>query len=174
MMMKMIDEGGIPALIDNIRTADDDNPKGYYEFEPVKKTKTDASWPQDAPGKVVKMVYRLLYDLPNSHRYRVLFMRELDEVIKSQDVMLERLGKKTTSSPEDAAKVREIFESELKRFYDWEADQQHITMMDVNYNELLSDPQPWVKKINAFLDSNLNTEAMLGVVDPKLYRQRAQ
>ncbi|MCA9245046.1 MAG: hypothetical protein KDA32_13900, partial [Phycisphaerales bacterium] len=139
------------------------------------KTKEDASWLQDAPGKVVKMVYRLLYDLPNSHRYRVLFMRrELDEVIKSQDVMLERSGKKTTSSPEDAAKVRDIFETELKRFYDWVATAKHITMIDVNYNEMLTDPKPWVAKINELLDSNLDTDKMMGVVDPSLYRQRAQ
>ena len=64
MMMRMLDAGGLPALTDNIRTADEDNPRGYYEFEPVKKTKEDASWLERAPGKVVKMVYRLLYDLP--------------------------------------------------------------------------------------------------------------
>ena len=39
MMMRMLAEGGIEPLIDEIREADDDNPKGYYEFEPVKKTK---------------------------------------------------------------------------------------------------------------------------------------
>ena len=38
MMMKMLEAGGLPALTDNIRTADADNPKGYYEFERVKQT----------------------------------------------------------------------------------------------------------------------------------------
>ncbi|MHC4524870.1 MAG: poly-gamma-glutamate hydrolase family protein, partial [Planctomycetota bacterium] len=42
MMMKAIHAGGIEPMIDNIRKADEDNPKGYYEFEPVKKTKEDA------------------------------------------------------------------------------------------------------------------------------------
>jgi hypothetical protein len=38
MMMKMLEVGGLQTLIDNIREADLDNPKGYYEFERVKKT----------------------------------------------------------------------------------------------------------------------------------------
>jgi len=38
MMMRMREAGGIPALIDNIRKPDEDNPRGYYEYEPVKQT----------------------------------------------------------------------------------------------------------------------------------------
>ena len=63
MMMQMIDVGGIPALTDNIREADEDNPKGYYELEAVKRTRKDASWLKEAPGRVVKMVHVLLLDL---------------------------------------------------------------------------------------------------------------
>ena len=32
MMMKMLEAGGMQVLTDNIRTPDEDNPKGYYEF----------------------------------------------------------------------------------------------------------------------------------------------
>ncbi len=42
-----------------IRAADRDNPRGYYEFERVKKTKQDPSWLADARGKAVKMVSSL-------------------------------------------------------------------------------------------------------------------
>ena len=94
MMMKAIHSGGIEPIIDHIRKADEDNPKGYYEFEPVKKTKEDTSWLADAPGSVVKMVYRLLYDLPGNYDYRVVFMqRDLKEVLASQKKMLDRSGK---------------------------------------------------------------------------------
>ena len=41
MMMKMLEAGGLPPLTDNIREADDDNPKGYYEFERVKQIEHD-------------------------------------------------------------------------------------------------------------------------------------
>jgi len=44
MMMKILEAGGIPVLADHIRSADIDNPNGYYEFEPVKSTDEDASW----------------------------------------------------------------------------------------------------------------------------------
>ena len=62
MMMKMLEAGGIAPLCDGERTADSDNPNGYYEFEPVKKTREDSAWLQDAAGRAVKMVYSLLYD----------------------------------------------------------------------------------------------------------------
>ena len=37
LMMSMLESGGMELLIDGIRTPDDDNPKGYYEFDRVKK-----------------------------------------------------------------------------------------------------------------------------------------
>src|SRR5688572_24463755 len=43
MMMKMLEAGGLEAVTDNIRTADEDNPKGYYELEKVKEMKGDTS-----------------------------------------------------------------------------------------------------------------------------------
>ena len=83
MMMQMIHNGGIPALTDEVRVADEDNPKGYFEFEPVKKTKEDPSWVPQAVGKVVKMVHLLLLDLPLEQSYRVIFMRRsLDESVR--------------------------------------------------------------------------------------------
>src|SRR5690349_19374505 len=94
LMMQMLAGGGVEILTDAIRTADDDNPRGYLEFEPVKKTKQDSSWVPAARGKAVKMVSQLLYDLPPAERYRIIFMsRDLDEVLASQEKMLARLGR---------------------------------------------------------------------------------
>src|SRR5437660_7651564 len=96
LMMQMLENGGVPVVTDNIRTADTDNPKGYYEFEQVKKIKQDASWLPGTRGKVFKMVSQLLYDLPAGELYRIIFMdRDIDEVLASQEKMLERLGQKT-------------------------------------------------------------------------------
>src|SRR5713226_9097156 len=84
MMMRMLEAGGLPTITDNIRTADDDNPLGYYEFEPVKQLNKDASWLDTLSNKAVKIIYRLLYSLPRHHRYKVIFMRrKLEEVIAS-------------------------------------------------------------------------------------------
>ena len=49
MLMSMLDAGGIPPITDNIRTADEDNPKGYYEYERVKALdKGDTAWVANA------------------------------------------------------------------------------------------------------------------------------
>ena len=72
LMMQMLDNGGVPVVTDSIRSADTDNPKGYYEFEQVKKIKRDTSWLPAVRGKAVKMVSQLLYDLPPTEVYRIV------------------------------------------------------------------------------------------------------
>jgi hypothetical protein len=172
MMMRMLEAGGIPALIDHERTPDEDNPNGYYEFEAVKQTKADQSWLQDAPGKVVKMVYRLLYDLPAEPSYRVIFMRrKLEEVLASQRKMLERNGRATAAGQDD--QVAKLFLSELAKFDAWIAQQPNFQVLNVDYNQVLADPCRQVARINEFCGGQLNEEAMATVVDPQLYRNRA-
>ncbi|GMU81363.1 MAG: sulfotransferase family protein [Phycisphaerales bacterium] len=171
MMMRMISEGGIPPLIDNIRKADEDNPEGYYEFEPVKQTKKDASWLQQAPGKVVKMVYRLLYDLPAGYKYRVIFMRRrLEEVIKSQEVMLERKGK--TGGDMSDEKLIGLFRDEINRCLTWMRGNSAFAFVEVDYNEMIASPDPLVVRLNEFLGGSMDTAKMRAVVNPTLYRQR--
>jgi hypothetical protein len=173
MMMRMIDAGGIPALVDNIRKADEDNPRGYYEFEPVKKTKEDPSWLEHAGGKVVKMVYRLLYDLPKGREYRVIFMRrKLEEVVASQDVMLSRMGREGGALGKD--KLIALFQQQLADFDRWVRQQPNFKVLYVSYNDTLTAPRDTVAALNEFLGGRLDTAAMLKVVEPELYRQRAQ
>jgi len=171
MMMQMIDKGGIPALVDHIRQADEDNPKGYYEFEPVKQTRKDPSWLAQATGKVVKMVHMLLLDLPDTYTYRVVFMRRnLREVIASQNRMLERRGKPLGDLPED--KLIDMFQAQLDKVDRYLAEHPYFHVLHVNYNEVLQNPEPAVHAVNAFLGGDLDTAAMLSVVDPSLYRNR--
>lgn len=171
MMMRMTEAGGLPVMIDEIREADDDNPNGYYEFEAVKLTKEDPSWLESSAGKVVKMVYRLLYDLPADREYRVLFMRRnLDEILASQRVMLDRNGQGDAITDDEMSK---LFRAEIDGFYAWHAEQPHMKLIDVDYNALMSDPRTQAERINEFLGGGLDVEAMVGVVDPSLYRNRA-
>ena len=91
LMMQMLASGGLKTVTDNVRTADTDNPRGYYELEKVKKIKDDASWLPETRGKAFKMVSQLLFDLPPNERYRIIFMeRDLDEMLVSQEAMLQR------------------------------------------------------------------------------------
>lgn len=94
LVMQMLRAGGMTLLTDRVRPPDEDNPRGYYEFEPVKQTASDPAWLKAAQGKAVKMVFRLLVDLPPDYAYRVVLMtRKLEEVLASQRVMLARSGK---------------------------------------------------------------------------------
>lgn len=171
MMMRMLEAGGLPVLVDNLRAADDDNPRGYYEFEPVKKTKEDPSWLREAPGKVVKMVYRLLYDLPADYSYRVVFMRrKLEEVLASQQVMLSRMGKAGGALEDEQAAA--LFRSQLTKYEQWVARQPNFAVLDVSYNDLLESPAEPARQINAFLGGTLDEAAMRQVVEPQLYRNR--
>lgn len=172
MMMRMLAEGGIEPLIDHVRKADEDNPRGYYEFEPVKKTRQDANWVPQAVGKVVKMVHLILKDLPLDTDYRVIMMRRhLDEVVKSQNVMLSRHGKDADTLPED--RMKDIFRSQIKDVQDHM--NRHVgrfRWIEIDYNEALRDPKTAIENLNVFL-GDLDTEKMLAVIDPALYRNRA-
>ena len=94
MMMKMLEAGGIPPVTDELRTADEDNPKGYYEFERVKAMdQGDTSWVVGARGKVVKVISALLKHLPPGEQYRVVFVRRnMPEILASQRKMLIHRG----------------------------------------------------------------------------------
>jgi hypothetical protein len=171
MMMQVIEAGGVPALTDNLRTRDEDNPQGYYEYEPVKKTREDPSWVPGARGKVVKMVYRLLYDLPGDQEYRVIFMRRnIDEVLTSQKKMLQRSGKQGAAISDE--RLKELFMAELDKFDRWIAVQKNFSLIPVDYSEMVQSPGAQCKRINEFLGGVLDCDRAAAAVDPSLYRNR--
>ena len=172
MMMKLLEAGGLPPVTDNIRTADEDNPKGYYEFERVKQLpKGDVAWLPDAQGKVVKVIAALLPYLPGGYEYRVVFMqREMSEVLASQRQMLIRRGEDPDKIPDDV--IAKLFEKHLRQVNEWVSQQPNVQRLDVNYNEMLKNPQPFIEQINAFLANKLDAGKMATVVDPSLHRQR--
>ena len=51
LMMQMLQAGGMPLLIDDLRMPDADNPNGYWEYEPVKRLQQDSSWIPKAEGR---------------------------------------------------------------------------------------------------------------------------
>jgi hypothetical protein len=172
MMMRILEAGGLPPLTDQVRIADISNPLGYYEFEPVKRTKTDPSWLLSAGGKAVKMVYRLLYDLPPGYNYRVLLMqRNLTEVLSSQRKMLQHQN--NDDAVEDAQMIK-IYQRELAKLESWIQQQRNFSKLDVSYNELVKDPAPQVSLIAGFLGGDLDQAAMAAVIDVNLYRNRNQ
>ena len=172
MMMHILEAGGMPVLTDGVRPPDADNPNGYYEFEPVKATATDPSWLAQADGRAVKMVYKLLPDLPAGRTYQVVFMqRALKEVAASQNTMLARRSL-SPSGPSDAHALVGAFADEVASIKVWLRDQSNFRVLYVNYNRLLDAPAEPLAALNAFLGGGLNEAAMVRVIDPALYRQR--
>lgn len=173
MMMSMLEAGGIPPVSDGIRAADEDNPKGYYEFERVKKIKEDKSWLPDARGKVVKMISQLLLDLPTEgYRYRILFMRRnMSEILASQRQMMIRRGTHQEGGPSDE-EMGSMLARHVEHVLAWVDKQSSMDLLEVDYNALLKNSAPHIAAINSFLGGRLNIEAMTAVVDKNLYRQR--
>ena len=173
MMMNMLEVGGIPPMTDNLRTADPDNPKGYYEYERVKQLPDgDSEWLQDAEGKTLKTISALLHYLPTTCRYRIIFMeRAVEEVLASQKKMLLRRGEVHDSVSDE--ELAAMFRKHLRQTEDWLREhQEHVSCLKVSYNAILKEPRPIIRQINKFLGGNLDIAAMASVVDPALYRNR--
>lgn len=171
MLMKMLQAGGLEPVVDGIRTADEDNPGGYYEFEKVKKMTEDTSWLASAQGKVIKIISQLLADLPKQYHYKVLFIhREMVEVLASQQIMLKRRGQATDTVHD--AEIGAIFQRHVQQVKVWLAAQDHCEVLEVHYADILGDPHRESLRIAAFLGEGFNAKVMAGVVDEKLYRQR--
>lgn len=172
LMQGMLQAGGIEPLTDGIRTADDNNPKGYFEYERVKALRQgDAEWLSQAQGKSIKIISWLLEYIPSSYQYRVLFMqRNMDEILASQKQMLIRSGKPTDQVSDE--QLAEMYTRHLARVKAWLADQANFSVIYLDYNRMLVDPQPYASQVNQFLGGIMNSLAMAAVVDSNLYRQR--
>jgi hypothetical protein len=171
MMLRMLAAGGLPVLTDGVRAADEDNPHGYLEWEGVKSLERDASWVATAHGKGVKVIYCFLRELPRDRRYRVIFMRrELGEVLASQSAMLKRRGIQE-QGPDDA-RMKRLFESELREIDEWLASQPMFSVLNVDYAAVVQEPMIQAERVNTFLGGDLDIQEMATGVDPTLYRSR--
>jgi len=172
MMMKMLEEGGIPILTDAIRGADDDNPNGYYEFEPVKKLPEGQNkWLTDANHRAVKIISALLEHLPANYHYKIIFMeREPREILASQQKMLANRNEK---SDIDDAEMHEQFQKHLAAIKYWLARQPNMEVMYVDYNKMISKPEDYCKAIADFIAISVDVSKMLAVPNERLYRNRA-
>jgi hypothetical protein len=173
LMMNMLQAGGVPIVTDELRTADDDNPKGYFELEQVKQlSKGDVAWVSGAHGKAVKVISALLEHLPPTSTYKIVFMRRrLPEVLASQRKMLERRGEPTDTVPD--AMMASLFEKHLVKIESWMASQANMSVLYLPYHEVAEQPEKHVDEIIGFLGLELDRAKMLEAVDPSLYRNRA-
>lgn len=175
MLMKMLEAGGMEIVTDGMRTADSDNPKGYYELEKVKTLDKglDNSWLREFRGRAIKIISYFLDNLPDDNKYKVIFIdRNIEEVMASQNKMLVNRNNPVS---EDAAAEKLIirnFEKHLCKIKNTVLKKPWFDVLYIKHNEVLADPQEEAGKINSFLGGGLNEEKMVCVVDPNLYRNR--
>ena len=169
LMMQMLQSGGIEIVTDQIREADTDNPRGYMEYETVKDLNKDKSWLPAIRGKAVKIISMLLFELPPTERYRIIFMdRDMDEVLASQEAMLKRLNR--PGAPRD--KMADAFGVHLDNLDEWLRKRPNMSVLKVSYKNLVSQPEAEAQRVAEFLGRSLDITKMKAAVDPKLYRNR--
>jgi hypothetical protein len=174
MLMNMLQAGGLPIVTDAARAADHDNPKGYFEMERVKRLEAerDKSWLREARGRGLKVISHLLKDLPDDNFYRIVFsMRDLDEVITSQNAMLARHGE---PNPVADARARDLYRNHLVNVRVMARRRPNFRMVEVHYADAISEPRLAAHRINRFLGGHLDVARMAAVVDRSLYRNRTE
>jgi len=173
MVMRMLSAGGVPVVTDGERSADEDNPLGYFELEQVKALGEGErpAWLAGARGKAVKVISFLLDRLPRGYDYRVVFLdRSLAEVLASQRTMLARRGETSTSSDE---RMTELFEEHLRTVRRLLREDSRFLAIDVPYAGVIADPAGQAARIARFVGLPADASLMAAAVDPSLYRNRA-
>ena len=173
-LMQMLAAGGMRILSDGLREADEANPRGYLEFEPVKRLLSDAVWLREARGTAVKIVAPLLAALPPGLPCRVILSeRDLDEVLDSQERM-RALRNEPASTPDRRSMLKDEYSRELRLVKTMLAARPCTRLVVIGYRLAVTDPLATARKLNDFLDGGLDVAKMAAAVEPLLYRNRAE
>lgn len=172
LMMQMLALGGLEPMTDGIRAPNEDNPKGFMEWEAIKLLPKNPAVLSAAKGKVVKVLTPLLPHLPGVHSYKIIFMRRpTPEVVRSQFAMLERSGKKPQL---EEAEVARRMEAQVTQLLKGLGSAKQVKLLMVDYPELVANPAGQISLITEFLGKDVlpRPEAMAAAVDSSLRRQK--
>jgi hypothetical protein len=175
LMMQMLAAGGMPILADDERKPDVDNPRGYYEWSKITQIVQQPELLAQAEGKAVKCVFPITFSLPPNYEYKIIFMeRDVEEMVRSQRKMIERLqGQPIGISDEVIIVNTKVQLAQIKGFL----KAMKIETFFVRYHSIVQgaqhDPTFHPHWIADFLKIKLDCEAMARQVDEKLYRNRA-
>ena len=171
MMMQMLDAGGAQIFTDNVRKADVNNPKGYFEHEKIKRLASDSHVISEAKGKVVKVVTPLLKFLPARFNYKVIVMnRTLKNVLTSQEKMIQvEKGLKETTSVFEMDKMLEKSYAEAKSLMDSRSNFEYI---ELTYENILENPNAMLGELQDFLELPLELKDMVKIIDKSLHRNK--
>lgn len=168
LMMNMLKAAGLPILTDGQRVADDDNPKGYFEFTPATELRTNQDWIPEARGKVVKIVAQLLPFLPQGEKYQIIFMeRPLEEIISSQEKMLNRTSAKTG----DPDSLKTVYAQQIQKILA-RIETHEYPLLRVPFTHCIAQPTEYAHAIQEFLSREIPITEVATRVDASLYRNR--
>ena len=169
MMMQILRAGGVPTAFDDLRKADENNPKGYYELEGGKiiNKLMDKAFPMEKyRGMFIKITAFGLTFLPQGS-YKVIYMeRNLEEVLDS----MEKMAKINDENREEIKESFKKLNDKVKRDIQSRED---VDVLFVSYNEILACPEESIKRVCDFIVlPDTTVKEMVDAVDKRLYRQR--
>ncbi|MGO9230510.1 MAG: alkaline phosphatase family protein [Bryobacteraceae bacterium] len=174
MLMQMLAAGGMGVLSDGLRAADEDNPRGYLEYELVKNLLRDSKWLFRARGKAIKVVAPLIAALPPGLACRaILIERDLDEVLDSQERMLVRLNRPLVATPERRRMLKDEYARTLDRVKAALTGRPGTQLLVIEHSDAICHPLVTAEKVNRFFGCGLDVAKMAAAIDPTLHRNRA-
>ncbi len=166
MLMQILHAGKIPICYDNKRPPDKFNPKGYFELEGGKiiSKLEDGKFPlNNFKGKFIKITtYGLKYLPPG--KYKIIYSeRDIEEILDSMEKMIGKKDKNRKHTKENIKKLNNLIKREIQERID-------VNVIEINYNETLSNPEENICKILDFLNlPKDNLQSMINAVDINLY-----
>jgi predicted AlkP superfamily phosphohydrolase/phosphomutase/tetratricopeptide (TPR) repeat protein len=171
LMMQILDKAGMTLFTDNSRIPDDNNPKGFFEHEAVKRLARDNTWLKETKGKVVKIIAPLLFALPEKFIYKIIFMnRNIHEVILSQQKMLTSEGRAKEGT--FSISLNNSFSNILKKVENWRERSHHVEILYIEHKELIKNPVIEINKVKQFLDFEVSAQELSKIIDRNLYRSK--
>ena len=173
LLMQMLAAAGLPPKTDGLRPPDAHNPRGFFEWEPIKTLAQNPGRLREAAGHAVKVVSSQLAHVPPDSPCRVLWIdRDIAEIAASQEKMLRALH------PERALEPLPERHARLARHRDEtlaQAATRAHPLLRISHARLLREPAAIAGEIAAFLGPLLpRPEAMPACVDPTLHREKGE
>jgi len=169
LLMQILKAGGIPIGFDESRSANNSNPKGYYELEGGKiiNRLIDETFSfEKYKGKFIKITAFGLKFLPPG-KYKIIYSeRNIEEILDSMEEMMGKKDLKRDETKQAFVRLNNM----IKKHISIRKDMEHII---INYNQTISNPKSNINKIAGFLKLPEETQSkMMTAIDSRLYRQR--
>lgn len=176
MLMQMLEAGGIEVATNVDDIYDEHNPNGYYDHDTILNVDQKNPKPysteffESLKGNAIKVYAGYIRLLPKNFNYKIIFVeRALEEVWASR---LKSAHNKRNKGRFFAIQKREKMQMIINNTKKYITNQD-INLLNLLYPEIIQNPKDATKRISTFLNSQLNEDSMIGVVDSSLHKEKA-